>query len=319
MGEHLFVTHPFTRPVLLHRGRICGQARIVVQQLPGPLDWHAGRCTKARINGAEVAPPDLGTCLFAERGIVAVELEFEGSVQCYEFDISIADENDLRGVDGALAWLIEGGDITSRSIHEFFTRTSEFSTAVHYASGIAEYLYWFAGRQSCVDTTTAIKNRDKLNRAADLLNDLNRPVALAIASLISFHFNHFEDAARRTSRQRLGNLSTRLADLLAARTPPCPMPAVQGGLSKLEQALMDDQTAALVIFLSLPMTPETTAEVAAFRYGVTDSYDRFKVELFTAEHHLATGDPRAPRILNDASQYGLPEQWVDARVDLVTD
>ncbi|MTE14157.1 hypothetical protein [Nocardia aurantiaca] len=319
LREHRFATHPVERPLLKHRDRPCGRARFTVRQLYGPLDWQVEHCIRAIVNGVAISPADLGEHLFSERGMVKVELASEDAVSSYEFDIAIPAENDLNGMDRMLREVLEAGKVNAATISEFFEHTTMFLSATEYADAIADYLYWFAGRHSDIDQATADRHREKLKRASAVLRDFNRPVALTICSLISFYFNHFEDAARRAPHQLLGNLSTRMADLAATRTRPRPKAAVKGELSTLERALIDRRTADIIGLLRLPMTEQTTVDIVEFTCAEADFYDTCKITLFTAEHHLASGDPRATQVLHSAGRIGLPERWVNARLDLITE
>ncbi|WP_278266152.1 hypothetical protein [Nocardia sp. AG03] len=318
LREHVFTTHPIARPVLGYRGMVCGDARLLVQRRTVPGDWTVSHCTGVRIDGAEVEPAELGTRLSTARGIVVVQISNARSNRVHEFDFSIPSEQDLRGVEAAVEDLLDRGVITAGSISAFYDRAQSFDSARNYAGGIAEYLYWLSGRGAGVDATTAARHREKLNRAAQLLGDLHRPVACAITSVISFHFNHFDEAAHRALSPRLGAIAGRLGRMWAAQTAPADQLAIGGELAHLEQLLMDDYTAAVVELCGEPLDAATSDHVANFDYRGADRYDQIKAVLFVAEHHLATGDPRAGGAVRAASQNGFPEQWVDSRLDLTT-
>ncbi|MFF0242221.1 hypothetical protein ACFYRW_18650 [Rhodococcus pyridinivorans] len=237
----------------------------------------------------------------------------------YEFDFAIAEEADLRGVEQELARFIADGVVNSSSINAFFERTLAFPTARNYAGGITEYLYWLAGRGQALDATAKVRNREKLNKAADMLRDLHRPAALAVTSLISFHFNQFGEAAYRALSPHLGTVAERLGRMLTVRTTPADLIEVPGAASHLEQLLADDRTRDLIKLCSLPLSGESSAEVSNFDLATVDGYDLTKAALFIAEHHLATGDPRAAPLVRAGSKNGLPDHWVNARLDCITD
>ncbi|WP_280440171.1 hypothetical protein [Nocardia cyriacigeorgica] len=318
LREHIFGEHPVSRPVLLRSGIACGDAQLLVQQHTVAGDWSVANCTSARLNGTEIAPADLGERLSTSRGIVVVELGNSRSNRSYEFDFSIPMAGDLHGVDTAVEALLAAGDINTSTISSFFDRAQSFETARNYAGGIAEYLYWLAGRRTGVDPATAARYREKLNRAADLLGEIRRPVALAITSLISFHFNHFDEAGSRALSPRLRAVSGRLAQMWAAKTDVADAGPLSGQLSHLERRLLDDDTSELIELCSHPLDPGASAQVAAFVHDCLDHYDQVKALVFIAEHHIATLDPRAASAVRDASQNGLPEHWVNSRLDLTT-
>ncbi|WP_370181624.1 hypothetical protein [Rhodococcus wratislaviensis] len=318
LREHVLLHHPISRPALLHRGRLCGDARLLVQRATTPAEWVTTNCTWARLNGVEIPIADFAAQLSGLRGVVDVLLGNDRSERRFEFDFSISTVEDLEGVDAALVHLIEGGDITSSSISRFFERAQTFSSARNYAGGIADYLYWLAARGITSDPETDARNRDKLNRAADLLRDIDRSAAYAITSLISFHFNHFGDAEQRALSPRLRAVSARLREMLGATPRQTERSGIDGDLAHIERLLMDDRTASLVSLCSLPLDRATTDQVAGFGTVALDSYDRFKAVLFISEHHLVTGDPRASQLVRTAVQNGLPEHWVNTRLDLIT-
>lgn len=319
LREHVFVSHPVAHPVLLRRGRPCGDMRELIHSRTDPIDWTSTNCTRVQVNGVEVDPDELGRQLSTGHGIVQVRLDNDRTYRDYEFDFAIADEADLRGVDKELARFIEDGDISSGSISTFYERALEFGTARSYASGITEYLYWLAGRGQILDATAEVRNRDKLNNAATVLRDIQRPAALAITGLISFHFNHFDETTHRALSPHLGAVSGRLGRMLVARTDAADLAAIPGELAHLERLLADERTLDLIALCSLPLGVQTSAEVAAFDLSTVNEYDRVKAALFVAEHHLATGDPRAVPLLRAGSKNGLPDHWVNARLDCITD
>lgn len=318
LREHIFGEHPVSRPVLLRRGLACGDAQLLVQQRTGAGDWSVANCTTARLNGTEIDPVALGERLAAAHGIVVVELGNTRSNRTYEFDFSIPTADDLHGVDTAVETLLAAGDISMSTISSFFDRAQSFETARNYAGGIAEYLYWLAGRRTGVDPATAARYREKLNIAADLLGEIRRPVALAITSLISFHFNHFDEAGSRALSPRLRAVSGRLAQMWAANTEVVGVGPLTGPLSHLERRLLDDDTSVLIELCSHPLDAGASAQVAGFAHHNLDHYDRVKALVFIAEHHIVTKDPRAASAVRDASQNGLPEHWVNSRLDLTT-
>lgn len=297
---------------------MCGKIGRLVQRVTEPTDWVVARCVWASINGSRVSPDELGKRLSEARGLVEVQVSNERASRTHQFDFAIASEHDLHGVDSALGALIEGGDITPNSISAFYERALHFDTAKNYAGGISEYLYWLANRRARADHSAAARHREKLNRAAHLLSDVDRPAALAITSLISFHFNHFAEAANRALSSRLRAVAARLDRMLAAETGATDSERITGRLVHLEQLLMDELTASLVELCSQPLDSSSGEIVASFDYGATETYDRTKALLFFAEHNLATQDPRAALVVREASQNGVPEHWVNSRSDLIT-
>lgn len=318
LREHVLFRHPISRPTLFHRGVQCGDARLLIQRQSDATQWGVVNCTWARVGDTEVQPTDLGEVLSTRRGIVGVELGNDKSRRHYEFDISVATSGDLEGVDRALADLIENHEVKPNTINDFIVCAQAFPSAQNYSGGIAEYLYWFAARTSEADPETSTRHRNKLNQAAHLLRDIRRPAADAVTSLISFHLNHFDAAADRALSPRLATVATRLDRMLSDVPGTTNRAQVQGELAGVERLLMDEETAKLLELCSLSLDRDTTNDVVSFESVRRATPDTFKVVLFSAEHHLATRDPRAEAIVRTAGRYGLPEGWVNDRLDLIT-
>ena len=317
LRQHVFATHPTSHPGLTFRGKPCGDARLLVQNLTTPSDWLTTNTTWIRINDVDVALEDFGAQMSQAQGITDVRLGNDRSNREFSFDFAVPTAADLRGVDDALGRLIDNGRLDAGSISTFIDRAHRYPTARNYTDGIAEYLYWLSGRQSGVDVATSVRNHDKLNRAAHLLGDIHRPAARTITSLISFYFNHFDEAAERALSPRLRDLARRMGRMLGARTRPEDRAGIEGRMSPLELLLADSRTADLIKLCSLSLDSTTTATVSEFDCPGSDARDLLKYHLFTAEHHLATGDPRAVQLVRTGSRNGLPEHWVNARLDLL--
>jgi hypothetical protein len=318
LREHLLFAHPISRPVLIHRGVQCGDARLLVQRRTAPSEWGVVNCTWARVGDTQVHPHELGEVLSARRGIVGVELGNAKSTRRYEFDVAIADAADLEAVDGLLADLVENGEVLPNTINDFFIRAQAFPTAHNYAGGIAEYLYWLAARSSANESDVSIRHKNKLNQAAHLLRDVRRPAADAIASIISFHFNHFDAASQRALSSHFQRVANRLGAMLEYSPGTTDRSKLSGDLVDVERLLMDEKTASIVKLCSLPLDRSATDSVACIDLGRSSTSDTFKLVLFSSEHHLATRDQRAEALIQSAGRYGLPEHWVNDRLDLIT-
>ncbi|OQQ26370.1 hypothetical protein A4U94_21540 [Prescottella equi] len=318
LRQHVFATHPTAHPGLTFRGKTCGDARLLVQNITAPSDWITTNTTWTQIDDLDVAPMDFGAQMSRAQGVTDVRLGNDRSNRKFSFDFAVPTSADLRGVDDALGQLIDNKRLDASSISSFIDGAHRYPTARNYTDGIAEYLYWLSGRQTGVDAATSMRNHDKLNRAAHLLGDVPRPAARAITSLISLYFNHFGEAADRALSPRLRDLAQRMDRMLSARTRPEDRAGIEGRMSPLELLLADRLTADLIKLCSLPLDSTTTTTVSEFDCPGTDARDLLKYHLFTAEHHLATGDPRAIQFIRTGSKNGLPEHWVNARLDLLT-
>lgn len=79
-----------------------------------------------------------------------------------------------------------------------------------YCDGICEYLYGVLAKERSPESSLPFHEyREKFNRAADVLRDVERPLARLIQGLVAFHFNHFPVAASCSPSTRLSAASNR--------------------------------------------------------------------------------------------------------------
>lgn len=179
---HMFHAHPFDRPVLILRGRMCSDARMIVAFASDPSDWESRNCESATIDDVEVAVEDLGAELSTRSGVVVVVLDSGRAKRRYEFDIDVPTTSDLEGVDRELAVLIGEAELDLGTIDAFIDRCAPFRTAGRYADGVADYLYWRAWRSREARSGEQAQYEDKLNKSAHILAGFDRPAARAIVS-----------------------------------------------------------------------------------------------------------------------------------------
>ena len=71
----------------------------------------------------------------------------EGVRQTFQFEFSLADEDDLNGVDSALDRLVGAGELSLRTVDDFIMRSKRYPTGARYMSGLANYLYGVLARE----------------------------------------------------------------------------------------------------------------------------------------------------------------------------
>ena len=121
---------PFRVYVLVFRGRECGRSRLAVTAETSPAHWVMRNAQSARVNGRPTTPSGARRFLSSQRSGVSDVVLTNGDVsQTFQFEFSLAEEEDLQGVDAALARLIDGGELSLRAIDDFIMRSKPYPTA----------------------------------------------------------------------------------------------------------------------------------------------------------------------------------------------
>lgn len=321
LTHHLFDGHPYSRPLLLLRGRECGRARVTITSPTVAEDWTAVDCEGVRLNGVALDSNALGKSLADLRHTVAVvELEGAASVELVELELAIADPSDLDAVDKRLLDLIRGQQLTMGSIQAFITATEVNQTAARYRDGIAIYLYGVLAREESPDSgLERHEYRARFDEAAELLHSFERPVADAICGLIAFHFNQFDHAIKRTRSPRAAWAASRHADLLAGHpvdAQPGPPPERAG----LDFVLSDAHLEQVLSWTTRPLGasgPSIIDEMEA-SLKTLEPFDQLKVRVLCAEHarRLGLGDRGIPHA-NELRHNSATTEWARMYVSAV--
>lgn len=292
LTHHLFDGHPFSRPLLLFRGRECGRARLTITSPTAAEDWNAVDCEGVRLNGVALDSDALGESLADLRLTVAVvELEGSASIEPVELEFAIADPSDLDAVDDRLLELIRGQQLTMGSVQAFIAATEVNRTAARYRDGIAIYLYGVLAREESPDSgLERHEYRGRFDEAVELLHSFGRPVADAICGLVAFHFNQFGQAMERTRSPRVAWAASRHADLLAGASVdahPGPPPERAG----LDFVLSDAHLEQVLSWTTRPLGasgPDIIDEMEA-SLKTLEPFDQLKVRVLCAEHARRLG------------------------------
>ena len=111
------------RPVLVFNGRECGRSRLTITSETTPKDWVIRTAEAVSVNGKTIPIGGAAEFLSSQRsGVVDVTLSNLDVVQTFQFEFALADMEDLDGVDAALARLVDGGELSRRSIDDFIMR-----------------------------------------------------------------------------------------------------------------------------------------------------------------------------------------------------
>lgn len=300
---HTFEGHPTRRPVLVLKGRECGRSRLIVTGETAPDDWVIRNADNVIVNGTETSVKRAAEILSSQRsGVVDVTLTKNGVFQAFQFEFTLAEEEDLLLVDAALERLIHGGELSARSIDDFIMRSKRYPTSARYLSGLANYLYGVLAREGVAESGVRDESHEgggyqgKYDRAVGILGSFDRPPAEAICGIVAFHYNQFERAMTKTKSQRVAEVSLRFQSLLKGEA------RLSGDLSRsprssLDMALSDSVIEQVLAWSALPLDGTAVADVAELAVSIDSqrSSDAFKLHLVAAEHALAAEDIESAR------------------------
>ncbi len=318
---HIFQGHAVHRPVLVFKGRECGKGRLVVTQATSVEDWVIRNTDVVTVNGKHIPLKGAAEVLCTQRsGVIEVNLLQNGDPRPmrFEFEFNLAEEDDLLLADEALDRLIDGRELSARSIDDFIMRSKGYPTSVRYVAGLANYLYGVISRERAVEIGSLDETRDgdisqrKYDQAVQILRTFDRPPAEAICGLVAFQYNQFERAMTKTKSQRIAEVSLRFQALLTGQA------ITLGDLSSLPHSSLDRELSDSAIervlqWGAMPLdgsaAPEIVSELVA-SIGTHRSTDSLKLHLIAAEHRFATGDVvSAKRHAENLRHNRLTEDW----------
>ena len=294
---HAFAGHATPRPLLVFRGRECGRSRLAVTTETSPAHWVMRNAQSVIVNGWPTTPSGAAAFLSSQRSGVSDVVLTNGDVsQTFQFEFSLADEEDLQGVDAALVRLIDGGELSLRAIDDFIMRSKRYPTASRYLSGLADYLYGALAREGAaesglVDESAGAGYQGKYDRAVGILGAFDRLPAEAICGIVAFHYNQFDRAMTKTKSRRVAEVSLRFQAMLTGAH------WLDGDLSSsphssLDFALSDSLIDQVLEWSALPLDGSASGQVVELVEKLPSQrpYDAFKLHMIAAEHFLAAGD-----------------------------
>lgn len=292
---HRFESHPSMRPVLYLRGREVGSAVVRVTRPLQPDQVQVLHSVEAALNGQPVAQTELGSTIAAlDSGTAFLALKGDGASAEFKLRFEIARPDDLAGVEACFETAAHRGRLDRRAIEDFIEAARRFPSAIAYCDGICEYLYGVLAKERSPDSSLPFDEyREKFNRAADALHDIDRPLAGIIESLITFHFNHFETAIARGRGTRVEHASTRFRSWILGSTSGTNM-AIKSNQASLDGMVTDVDTERLLRWVLMKpdqlrlATPEIEAAVACD----ISEFDRVKLRLILAHAYIIDGRTR---------------------------
>lgn len=318
LAVHLFDGHVTARPILTLHGRECGRSRLSVITATTAEDWGFHCVRSIRVNGQLLDEDAAKSALTAAAGgVVSVVLEGERVNQEFEFSFSIADSDDLDGVDGELWDLIRGRALTRRTITAFIDCTDRYRTARRYRDGLANYLYGVMAREESAPIAALGGGIPpyvaRYDDAVSRLDLFDRPPAEAICGLVAFHYNQFDIALRKTKSPRVARAARRLASLLAG-TATSSAVTVEHSVS-LDYLLSDTVTERILTWCSIPFDGTAGPPVQQIESALLDQQpaDELKLRVVAAEHYLAAGEPdEGRRHLRALRHSAVADRWVES-------
>ncbi len=295
LSVHAFQGHSMRRPILVFRGRECGQTRLLVTSMTSPTDWVIAETRDVYFDDAKVSATKAMSLLSnAREGVHEVRLLGDSVTRIFEFEFARAEIDDLEGVDIALVNLMRGTELSSEAIFDFTRKVDRFRTARRYSAALANYFYGVLQREHPDAPRTHTESRGgfeaKFDQAVSVLARFDRPPAEAICGLVAFHYNQFSLAMTKTRSRRVAEASLRFQQLLLGQNfdrsdlGDLMHPSLDSGLSDLVSE-------RVLVQCSIALdgsAPTVAGQVAGGVLGLSGS-DVFKLQMLAAEHYLAQG------------------------------
>lgn len=190
---HLFEGHPHDRPQLFLKENEIGTTPAKINQSLNAKDVSVNNCNKAWINGTRVSIKKLKEKISEiYNDTITIRLANKDVYADFNLQFNIASIADLEGVENCFFAVAKRGRLDRREIENFIETARLYPTAINYCDGVCEYFYGILIKERSLESSLPYeKYREKLNKSNDSLKDFERPLALAICSLIRFNFNHF--------------------------------------------------------------------------------------------------------------------------------
>jgi hypothetical protein len=317
--RHRFEAHPNRRPMLLVRGQALGATPHRIARAVTSDDFLVNYATAARVNNELVPIAELGERLARyANDRVTIELANDSVPALFEIDFKIAHPVDLDGVESCFDSMVQMKRLDIRAIEDFIAKARPHSTAMPYMDGICSFLYGVLAKERAPDCAIAFDAyREKFELAIGALRDFDRPLALIIRGLVSFHFNQFEDAMRVTLPGPLHVAAERFYQLLASGRA-ISQSATHKPASYLERALTDFDTQRIVKWTladtdAFQLEQENMEDLEDLLGADLVEYDRTKLRIILAEEFLARGHSlRAGNIARTMRNNSTTEVWAES-------
>ena len=323
LENHSFEGHGTPVPVLLFRGLECGRTPVVVTDPTRAEDWVTLQCDQAWMNARAVDPEELPSLLAAERfRTVTIKLAKGDIAMEYVVDFSVADPDDLDGVDGCLDDLARARRLDLRSIEAFIQAAAGYASAVRYVDGIANYFYGVLAREGSPESgLRRAQYRERYDVAASTLVNFDRGPAQTIAGLVAFHYNQFDAVRPGTSSPRLVWAARRLEVCLRGHVPDVEGFAGQTEVG-LDRVLSDAETERVLRWSSVPLDSRASSAIREMEGYLRDCepFDRLKLRIVVAEVQWRVGNAeQARRHAQDLRNNDASATWANSMLGRIGD
>jgi hypothetical protein len=295
LRSHRFEMHPAVRPALFIRGNSLGSGALRVSRPLAPNAIQVFEAASATINGVAVAPKNLPARLAKiDFGTTEVVLRRQDVEARFVLNFEIALPEHLAGVEQCFQTAAHRGRLDRRAIEDFIQASRPFDTAIAYIDGISEYFYGVLAKERHPDCALPYAMyRDKFNRAAEALRDVDRTLAYTIRALVAFHFNHFELARRQSPGTRIGLASSLFAATLNGTTDSSQSISPQ----RFDGSLTDRDTETILRWTVKPESDPIAQldDMERVLAGDLAEFDRAKLHVLLADAYLAAGRHSAAR------------------------
>ena len=257
LRKHRLEEHPQRQPALWIAGTQMGASPFRFSSKLDPHEISVENADAARLNGKAIALAALpGALADTQQDTALVELSNADIHAEFRLEITVASDTDLTGVETAFLRLAKRQELNIPSIECFIRDCDVFSSAAAYSDGLCRYLHAVLAKEQAPDTGLPYDAyRDRFNHAADVLKTFDRPLARATRALISFHFNHFEDAWRVAPPGRLKAAAEQFMHVVKGEAwqPIRLAPEMGGAQSWIEDLLTDHETRRILEWARMPM------------------------------------------------------------------
>lgn len=314
LEAHHFEDHAVLAPSLLLRRRTCSREQTVITSPTIPADWSVENCTSTTFNGRNIRVGDVGKTLSSiDSGFVKLVLSGEDSEQAFRLSFRIADTAELSIVDSVLRSTFDGGELRRSAIDTFLSQSAPHRSARDYRDGIASYLYGILAKNYTAESgLERDAYRSKFEEASKQLDTFDTPVAHAICSQISFHFNHFEQAEARAYDPKVNLASQRFLNVLGLSASEKPLRKLRGDWVGYSP---QDPDLELVINWTLNSDKCTSVDlINEMEQAVPylERVDRFKVLILLAGHLAEIGDHKQGIFhANKLRDVPLASRWLE--------
>ncbi|MFP3549120.1 hypothetical protein SB861_00230 [Paraburkholderia sp. SIMBA_049] len=294
--QHRFEAHPYPRPLLVLGTQEVNTPRFVITTALSAEEIRPVNAAACRLDGKLVTARALARHIAVARsGFFKVELIGAGgkiSVD-YEISVEIASDEHAVLVEQEFARLYSPGGVSVASISTFIRATVKARTAQRYVEGLAAYLYGILAKDQRGETTLSQEQgRARLNEASQMLLEIDRPLAVVVAGIVSFQSNAFSRSERLSAVPRL-LAAMRWFDSVRTRGLVIPVARPDGYSAPNARVPLDGATDEILAWMELPAARLRDLAKQIGKRSQQDDWlpeDRIKAKVLLAAIHESEGD-----------------------------